>query len=66
MFANQSIRAYARNKGVFFYEVAEVLGISEPTMTRKLRKELPEAEKSRIYQIIDSIAAEKTAAVAAK
>lgn len=64
MFANQTIRNYARSKGVFFYEIAEVLGISEPTMTRRLRKELTDKEKTQICKIIDELAAGKTAAVA--
>ena len=64
MYANQDIRNYARIKGVFLYEVGKALGISEPTITRKLRVELSKDEKAKIFQIIDAIAAEKAAAVA--
>ena len=64
MYANQDIRNYARIKGVFLYEVGKTLGISEPTITRKLRVELSKDEKAKIFQIIDAIAAEKAAAVA--
>lgn len=59
MLANTDIRTTAKEKKVRFWEVAEYLKISEPTMTRKLRRELPEAEKQEIFKIIDDIAAEK-------
>ena len=62
MLANTDIRTTAKEKKVRFWEVAEYLKISEPTMTRKLRKELPDSEKQEIFKIIDEIAAEKTTA----
>ena len=58
MLNNQSIRAAAKNKGVKLYEVAERLGVSQATITRKLYFELPEDEQERILSIIDNIAAE--------
>ena len=59
MLANTDVRTTAKENGVRFWEIAEHLKISEPTMTRKLRKELPEAEKQEIFKIIDELAAEK-------
>lgn len=59
MLANTDIRETAKERGIRLWEVAEHLKISEPTMTRKLRKELPRAEKQRILQIIDEIADRK-------
>ena len=61
MRANADIRAIAKEHNVYLYEVAERLNISEPTMTRKLRRELSHNEKLRIKQIIYNIAKEKTA-----
>ena len=58
---NQAIRTTAKEKCVKLWEIAEALNISEPTMTRKLRHELPQAEKDRIFSIIEEIAAEKQA-----
>ena len=55
MNANKSIREKAREKGVRFWEIADVLGVSEATLTRKLRHELPAAERVQIEQIIDRI-----------
>lgn len=53
---NSDVRTAAKNAGVFLYQVAAAMGISEPTMTRKLRFELPNEEKQTIFEIIDKIA----------
>lgn len=62
MLANTDIRKTAKSKGVRLWEVAKATGISEPTMTRKMRVELPTAEKQAIFKIIDDIAEEKATA----
>ena len=56
---NKDLRTRAKEKGVHFWQIAEKLNISEPTMTRKLRHELSGADKSAIFEIIDEIAAAK-------
>ena len=58
--ANQEIREYAAKRGVFLWEIALAMGISEPTMTRRLRTERPEDERLEIEQIINEIAAAKS------
>lgn len=60
--ANTDIRTHAKNNKVALREVADTLNVSEATITRKLRKELPTAEKQRILSIIDDIATEKATA----
>lgn len=57
---NQDIRQYAKRAGVRLWEVAEFLGISDPTMTRKLRHELSETEKTKLFEIIDKLAKKET------
>lgn len=59
MLSNNEVRKKAKEQGVRLWEVAEVLNISEPTMTRKLRKELPTAERKHILSIIEDIAMKK-------
>ena len=58
--ANQNIRDYAAKKGVYFWEIAMKLGISEPTITRWMRVELPVDKRREIEQIISDIAATKS------
>lgn len=55
---NVELRKYARSRNIAFWQVAQVLKISEPTMTRKLRNELPPDEKDEIVQIINRLAEE--------
>lgn len=59
MLCNIDIRTAAKQNGVRLWEVADRLNVSEPTITRKLRRELPADEKQRIISLIDEIAAEK-------
>ena len=69
---NTDVRQRAKEAGVFQYQIAEAVGVSEYTILRKLRKELPQDEKSRmlrnelekekkeqIFRIIDQIAQEE-------
>ena len=58
--ANQDIRDYAAKKGVYFWEIAMQLGVSEPTMTRWMRVELPEDKCREIEWITDDIAITKS------
>lgn len=57
--ANAYIRAAANRAGVYLYSIAYRLGISENTMTRRLRRELPDEEKEQIKGVIAELAAEK-------
>jgi len=59
MLANTDVRETAKKRGVRLWEIAEFLNVSDPTMTRKLRRELPADEKQKILSIIDEIAAAK-------
>ena len=56
---NSDIREYAKSRGVMLWELAISMNISEPTITRKLRLELSDADKATIKGHIDKIAAEK-------
>ena len=56
MQANQTIRDTAKAHGVKLWQVAEAYGINDSNFSRKLRKELPEAEQQRIIGIIHRLA----------
>lgn len=58
MSRNLDIRSYAKQKGVYLYEVAEFLGISEPTITRRLRTKLSNERKTELIETIDRVAAQ--------
>ena len=54
--ANFDLRTAAKNAGVPLWAIADALHISEPTMTRKLRRELGETDKRKILDIISELA----------
>lgn len=58
--ANQDIRDYAAQKGVYFWEIAMKLGVSEQTITRWMRVELPADKRREIEQVINDIAITKS------
>lgn len=58
--SNSDVRVYAISHGVYLYQIAERYGVNDGNFSRKLRKELPKAEKQRIFAIIDQIAAEQS------
>ncbi len=62
MKANADIRARAKAKGIKLWQLAEQLHINDGNLSRKLRFELPQEEKERIFAIIDELAQQKKTA----
>jgi len=58
---NTDVRTKAKAKKVTLWQIAEALGISEPTMSRRMRHEMTADEKKRIFTVIDEISAVKNA-----
>lgn len=58
MSANTDIRREAKANGVPLWRIAEFLKISEPTMSRRMRKEMPDEEKKQMREIISQLAQE--------
>ena len=52
---NQDIREEARNSGIYLYKIAESMGISDITLMRKLRYEIPDDEKERIRRVLNEL-----------
>ena len=53
---NLDVRGAIKAAGLFGYEVAAALGISETSFSRKIaRSELPEEEKARIFCAIEKL-----------
>lgn len=57
---NNDIREYAVKRGVRLWQIAAQLGINDGNFSRKLRKELPQEERERIFAIIDDLAKEES------
>ncbi len=56
---NLQIRLKLTEKGETYYWLAQQLGISDNTLFRRLRDELPAEEQNRIIQLIEEKAGEK-------
>lgn len=56
--SNREIRDEAKRRGVFLWQVAERCGVNDGNFSRKLRRELPPAEKEKIMGIIAQLAKE--------
>lgn len=58
--ANTEIRVAAKKTGVYLYNIADRLGVSENTLTRLLRRELNAEKKTEILRLIAEIGAENS------
>ena len=52
---NKDIRRTAAGSGVKLWQIADALGITDSSFSRKLRKELPQEEKEKIFSIIQKL-----------
>lgn len=55
---NQDIRRTAAGAGVKLWQIADALGIADCSLSRKLRKELPQNKKEEIFNIIQKLSQE--------
>ena len=53
--ANREIRDLIQNKRIRYWEVAAALNTTDSTLSKKLRRELPNEEKEKIKNIIEQI-----------
>ena len=60
--ANKEIREAAKCAGVRLWQVAESIGVTDATFSRKLRRELPPQERDHILGVIQGLAAENAEA----
>jgi len=54
--ANERIREAAKARSIHLWEIAAELNISDKTLSRQLRKELPEDKQRAIMEIIENYA----------
>lgn len=50
---NKEIKESLKKANIYQWQVAEAMGIGETAFSRKMRKELPEEEKQKIFETID-------------
>jgi len=55
--ANADIRTKAADTSVYLWQIANGLGIRDNEFSRRLRFELPDHDKARIFEVIDDIVA---------
>lgn len=53
--ANEDIRTAIKNSKIKYWQVANEYGINDGNFSRKLRKELPQDEKEKIFYIIENL-----------
>lgn len=58
LMCNRDIRAAAAGAGVRLWKIAAALNINDGNFSRKLRRELPDEEKQRIFGIIEKLSKE--------
>lgn len=52
---NEELKSLLRSEKIFYWEIADVLGVHENTVLRKLRKELSESDKADFHAAVESI-----------
>ena len=55
---NSDIRQEIKSAGLRLWQIAEALGLQDSNFSRRLRHELPEAEKAKIREIIADLSKE--------
>lgn len=56
---NEVIRRHAKERGVFLWELAARVGVTDSTFSRKLRKQFSDVETEKLLNLIDEIAGER-------
>lgn len=56
---NEKLRRLAKGKGVALWQVCDAMGISEPTLTRMLRKPLEAKKEREIVAVINRLSIEE-------
>lgn len=53
------IKQLAKNAGVYMWQIAKKLGITDSTLSRKLRRPLSEADTAKVLAAIEQLTAEQ-------
>ena len=56
---NEDVRNAAKQAGIKLWMVGEAMSLADCNFSRKLRHELPQTEKEKIFGIIEKLARER-------
>lgn len=56
---NEELRRYAKTRGVTLWRIAQKMNISEPTITRRLRVELNESDRTAFIDAVNAVVRER-------
>ncbi len=62
--ANLDVRECAKKAGIYLWQIAAAIGVSEPTFNRRMRVEMPESEKEQVKHVISRLEAEQNGGTA--
>lgn len=62
--ANLDVRECAKKAGIYLWQIAAAIGVSEPTFNRRMRVEMPETEKEQVKKVISRLEAEQNGGTA--
>lgn len=57
--ANLDVRECAKKAGIYLWQIAAAIGVSEPTFNRRMRVEMPELEKEQVKHVISRLETEQ-------
>ncbi len=60
---NMKIRKAAKAAGLYLWEIAEAMGMSDQELSRRLRRQLPEEEEAKILHVIRQLREQKEGGV---
>ncbi len=60
--ANAEFKSLLHSEKIFYWELADALGVCENTIVRRLRKELSEQDKAEFSRAIERIKAKRKTA----
>lgn len=58
---NADLRQFAKESGVFFWQIAQLWGVSEAYMTRFMRRTLTAEERTKFLHAVQEIASHEQA-----
>lgn len=62
--ANLDVRECAKKAGIYLWQIAAAIGVSEPTFNRRMRVEMSETEKEQVKEVINCLEKEQNGGTA--